>query len=301
MATEAQDIREGGTWTPLQRAKNDLIFVLVGIAIAIAERLPSFLLRAMGTILGAIAYVLLPSARRRAIANLMVAGLDPKIAFASFCTLGRELGDAIAHLDPKRDQPLLPFAPGAREVFEEAIAEGRGVVFASAHIAPWERVASTLVASGIPLTVVAREPYDPRFRRLYDRLRGARGVRTVYRGESGAGVGMVRVLKRKEVLGIPMDLRSRVPSIDVPFLGRPVPTAVGPARLALRTGAVVIAGTASRRSDGRIGIAAKKISLDDLGQDPELELTRRLNEALTERIRALPEAWPWMHDRAKPT
>lgn len=154
-------------------------------------------------------------------------------------------------------------------------------------------MAASLVAAGIPLTVVAREPYDPRLATVYARLRAERGVRTVYRGAGGAGVALVRVLRRGGVLGIPMDLASRVTSIDVPFLGIPAPTPVGPARLAVRTGAAVVVGTVARGADGTLGLSFVRIA----ETAEERELTARINAELSARIRAMPEAWPWMHRR----
>jgi KDO2-lipid IV(A) lauroyltransferase len=209
-------------------------------------------------------------------------------------------------LDPSRPVPPLAFATGARETLDLAMAEGRGVVFASAHLGPWERVAATLIGCAVPFTAVAREAYDPRLTRLYDRLRGGRGLPTIYRGAAGAGVALLRTLRRGDVLGIPMDLASRVPSIDVPFLGRVAPTPVGPARLALRTGAAVVVGIPAPidRSDrnlwaGDLALAITRIDTRDLEATPEGErvLTERINDALSAGIRALPDAWVWMHPR----
>src|SRR5262249_37040630 len=155
------------------------------------------------------------SLRRLAIAN--VARAFPEMASAearavarrSYRALGRLLGETSALLDPSRPCEPLPLLPGARACLDQAIAEGRGVGFASAHLGPWERVANSLVTAGIPLTVVAREPYDPGLAFVYERLRDRRGVPTVYRGRSGAGASLLRVLRRGGVLGIPMDLRTR--------------------------------------------------------------------------------------------
>jgi KDO2-lipid IV(A) lauroyltransferase len=178
---------------------------------------------------------------------------------------------------------------------DDARALGRGVVFASAHLGPWERVAATLATHGVPLTTLAREAYDPRLTELYDRLRTSRGVRAIYRGRPGAAARILRVLKRGGVLGVPMDLRSRVPSIDVPFLGTPAPTPVGPARIALRTGAPVVVGTYAAGD----AITMTRIQTGDLSADGagERELTTRINDALSARILALPEAWVWPHKR----
>jgi KDO2-lipid IV(A) lauroyltransferase len=216
--------------------------------------------------------------------------------------LGGHLGDVVAMMGSAREIVPLPFLPDARACLDDAIARGRGVVFASAHLGPWERVAASLVASGVPLTVVAREAYDPRFTRLYERLRGQRGVRTVYRGAGGAATALLRVLRGGGVLGIPMDLASRVASVDAPFLGSPAATPVGPARIALRTGAAVVVGTAAPQSDGSLGIAITPIATSDLDATSdsaaaELLLTGRINAELSARVRALPEAWVWMHPR----
>jgi Kdo2-lipid IVA lauroyltransferase/acyltransferase len=313
---EGRDLRTGGAWSRRQRAKNDLIFGLSVLALAASRALPLRALRALGRGLGAAAHALAGGARRTALANvrLVFPEMDQaaRRAFVrrSFVTMGELLADAVALLRP-RGGPLLVLAPGAREIIDEARREGRGVVFASAHLGPWERVAASLVAAGVPLTTLARESYDPRFTRLYQRLRGARGVRVVWRspapgaaGARGAGAlattaGIVRTLRGGGVLGVPMDLRSRVPSCEAPFLGHPADTAVGPARIALRTGAAVVVGTVAP-AGATLVITATRIptsGLDSHGNEGARDLTMRINRELSCRILALPHAWVWMHER----
>jgi KDO2-lipid IV(A) lauroyltransferase len=295
----ARDLREGGRWSLSQRIKNDALFALITASLAIAPRLPARVARGAGRALGAVAWALAPGLRRIARENVELAlpEITDRAAFVRrvFVELGALLGDTVASLEPRRPLEPIPFLPGARECLDAAISEGRGVVFASAHLGPWERVAASLVASGVPLTVVAREPYDPRLAAVYRRLRDARGVETVYRGSSGAGVALVRVLRRGRVLGVPMDLTSRVPSLDVPFLGAPAPTPLGPARLALRTGAAVVIGTVARTPDGALGLSFVRIPIPE-GTSEEA-LLGRMNDELSARIRAMPEIWPWMHPR----
>jgi KDO2-lipid IV(A) lauroyltransferase len=292
-------VREGGRWSGPQRAKNLVLYGLASSVLAVTSRLPSAVLAGVGRGVGLFVWAVTPRLRRLAAAN--VARALPEIAPAArtafvrrvYVRLGALLGETVAALDPRRPLDPLPLLPGARACLDEAVAEGRGVVFASAHLGPWERVAASLVAAGVPLSVVAREPYDARFQRLYDRLRAGRGVRAIYRGRAGSGRTMVRVLRAGGVLAVPMDLASRVPSVEVPFLDVPAPTPVGPARLALRTGAAIVVGTVAPNHDG-LGITFKRLQVS--GAD-ERELSARINEELSARIRALPEAWPWMHDR----
>jgi KDO2-lipid IV(A) lauroyltransferase len=93
----------------------------------------------------------------------------------------------------------------------------------------------------------------------------------------------------------------------VPFLGHDARTPVGPARLALRSRAAVVVGVPAPRpvpSGGAalataLELSITRIDMSDLEVSDEGEriLTTRINDALSARIRALPEAWVWMHPR----
>ena len=306
MNAGAADRREGGAWRSGQRLKNDLIYALSACALGILSLLPRAMLTTLGRWVGRLAYVAFPGARRTAQEN--AARLRPEaspalqraLARRCYARLGEHLGDVVAMLGGAPLAPL-PFASGGALVLERAIGEGHGVLFVSAHLGPWERVAGSVVAAGVPLTTLARDAYDPRFTRLYDRLRSSLGVRVVYRGGPGASSRILRVLKEGGVLGVPMDLRSRVPSIPSPFLGSPAPTAVGPARIALRTGAAVVVATVARRG-ADLALTVTRIPAADLapGTAGEHALTSRINEELGARIMALPHEWVLMHPRWPP-
>jgi KDO2-lipid IV(A) lauroyltransferase len=301
----SRDRREGGDWTPLQSAKNTLIYIAARAAISALSPLPLGWLRAIGRALGRLAYATLPGPRRTAHDNLaralpeLPAAEREELARQVYVELGNHLADTVALLSPRHELRTLPIEPASRRVLDAAVGAGRGVAFISAHLGPWEVVAGSLVAASIPLTVIAREGYDARLTRLFDALRGRLGVRAIYRGRPGAHVGIIRTLRRGGVLGIPMDLRSRVPTIVAPFLGFPAETAVGPARIALRTGAEVVVGTAARGGDEALGITVTRIDAGDLSADSSGErvLTERINAELSRRILAMPRSWVWMHPR----
>jgi KDO2-lipid IV(A) lauroyltransferase len=309
VAIDARDLRTGGEWTRLQRAKNDLVFVLAMLALAASRALPLGALRALGAGLGAAAHALARRARRTALVNVrlvfpeMADGAQRALVRRSFVTMGELLADAVALLRSSAG-PLLSLTPEARAVIQDALREGRGVLFASAHLGPWERVAASLVAAGVPLTTLARESYDPRFTRLYARLRGARGVPVIWRSGSrplATTLGILRALRGGGVLGVPMDLRARVASCESSFLGQPAWTPVGPARIALRTGAAVVVGTVAPAGASLV-ITATRIPTSDLDLESgrpaaERDLTARIDRELSRRILALPHAWVWMHER----
>jgi KDO2-lipid IV(A) lauroyltransferase len=303
--TSSHDLRQGGTWTVLQRAKNDVLWLLAFLALAVTRPLPLSALRALGRGLGRAAHLLARGATftaRRNVARVfpeMQAREQRDLVLRCFLAMGELLADTVAMLRSQRALPLLPLSLEAPAVLDEARSEGRGVVFASAHLGPWERVAASLVAAGVPLVALARESYDPRFSRLYEKLRATLGVRVVWRARPGAAARILRTLRAGGVLGVPMDLRSRVPSCDAPFLGHAAPTPVGPARIALRARAAVVVGTAAPGPDGSLLITATRIDSRGLPRDEggAVELTTRINDELSRRILALPHAWVWMHDR----
>jgi KDO2-lipid IV(A) lauroyltransferase len=300
------DLREGGRWTLAQRAKNDALWALASVILRALRPWPLRALRVLGRSLGEAAFVLARSARRTATANLARAVPDADararrdLVRRCFATLGESLADTVALLAGRDPPKPLVLTDDARATLERARAEGRGVLFASAHLGPWENVAASLVAAGFPLVTLARESYDPRFSALYDRLRRRTGVAVIWRAERRSAFAILRTLRRGGLLGVPMDLRSRVPSIAAPFLGRPAETAVGPARIALRSGAAVVVGTAAPAAGGdALVVTATRIETTDLRADENgaAVLTTRINDELSRRILALPHAWVWMHPR----
>jgi Kdo2-lipid IVA lauroyltransferase/acyltransferase len=295
----------GGAWTPLQRTKNDLLWLAIELVLAAVRPLPPRALRWLGRGLGKLAHACARSARRIARENvaLVLPGLDPraqrKLVQRSFATLGEAVGETLSLLRKGGRPAPLRLTPEAKAVFDDALRLGRGVILASAHLGPWERVASSLVSAGVPLVVLARESYDPRLSRIYDRMRAAGGVRVLWRGSPGATAGILRTLKRGEVLGVAMDLRSRIASTDVPFLGHPAATAMGPATIALKAHAPVVIATVAPAPQDALVVSASRIPTDDLGCDPDAvrTLTGRINDELSKRVLALPHAWVWMHPR----
>ncbi|MGH7434807.1 MAG: lysophospholipid acyltransferase family protein [Polyangiaceae bacterium] len=311
------DLRGGGTWTPLQRAKNDALWLAGTAAIGLARRASLQSLRVAGRLTGRAAHALGARARQVALDNVarVLPTLDARARSAlvrrCFETQGELLGETVALLLSAGRPALIEVNETSRGALDEARAEGKGVVLASAHLGPWENVAASLVAAGVPLVAIVRESYDRRFDALHAELRRATGVRTIGRSSPRAPFEIVRALRRGEVLGVPMDLRSRVASIDVPFLGHPAPTPVGPARIALRTAAPVVVATVAPRTGPSAGtetegydavvleIVVTRVSTSDLRADAAgaAELTARINTELSARILALPHAWPWMHER----
>lgn len=298
---------------PHRSLKNDALFAVAVALLALTRPLSRAQLRGVGRALGAAAWALGPL-RTVARENVLRAALpmDERArlaaARAAFACMGELLGDAVATVHGRGGGYQVRVRDEDRTRLLSASASGRGVVLASAHLGPWESVARALSEAGIPLTAVTKAPYDLRFGGLFEALRRGAGARFIERDAKGAAMAMMRVLRRGEVLGIPMDLRTRVASVASELLGRPASTAVGPARLALATGAHVLVATieppayvrrAASLLDEPLEVTATLIATADLERNAEgaRELTRRIDAELSRRIALAPHGWPWMHPR----
>ncbi len=280
------DARAGAAWSRRQRLKNDAIHAIVALALAGVARLPRGAVAILCRALAAVAWVVLPRERALCRARLE-AGLGHAVPArrvrAAFRAAGATLADTLALLDPNEPAGrTLTLDPAGREAFREALAEGRGVVFVSAHLGPWERLAAVLAAEGFPVATVARESYDPRLTGLYDRLRAPRGVRSIYRGRPGAAVAIARELRAGRAVGFLIDLPARVPSRRCRLFGADADLPVGAARIALARRAAVLVGTTA--PDGTIRIRRIAAPTVDVLMD-------RLAAELEARIAAAPEAW----------
>jgi KDO2-lipid IV(A) lauroyltransferase len=284
---------ETRAWSPRQRLKNDLLYALIRASLAAVTRLPRGAVVWLCRRLGTLAWLILPRERALCRARLE-AGTGAPVSGArvrgAFQELGATLADTLALLDPGEEAGrTLGIDPAGSEAFREALAEGRGVVFVSAHLGPWERLAAALAAAGFPVATVARESYDPRLTSIYDRLRAPRGVRSIYRGRPGAATAIVRELRAGRAVGFLIDLPSRVPCATVRLFGAMADLPVGAARIALARRAAVLVGTAGRDRTIRI----RRVDTAGLapGAEAERVLLERLAAELTERIAAGPEAW----------
>lgn len=180
---------------------------------------------------------------------------------------------------------------------------GRGVVLITGHCGNWEWMNLALAATEFPLTVAAREVFDPRLDRLVQRLRGRFGGQTVVRGDR-AGQKLVGALRRGDVVGLLIDQDIDAPGAFVEFFNRPAWTPSGAARLALRLKAPVVTGFCIRQPDGMMEIHLSPVwpvpqanTLDESAA----QLTANLTAAIEAQIRTMPSQWPWFHRRWRRT
>ncbi|MBN1771407.1 MAG: lysophospholipid acyltransferase family protein [Deltaproteobacteria bacterium] len=287
-----------------RRLKNRLIAAAVRGALERATRLPGTLAVDLGARLGRTVGRVASGERRRVERHLCDAfDLHPddpatrRLALAVFEHLGRSAGElAWAWRAAARVRALARFAPGALETMQRLTAGGRGVLFVTGHIGNWELMSWAVRVAGIPCAPVGRSSYDPGLNALIEAWRRRWGAGMLWRESPRIVEEMAAAIDDGVSVGVLIDQATDLPSVRVPFLGRPARTVIGPARLALARRIPVVVGTIRRRPEGYHVIEVDESPAPD-GPDPATAWTAAWTAALERAIRHEPEQWVWMHDR----
>jgi KDO2-lipid IV(A) lauroyltransferase len=293
--------------SPGRKLRHDLGYWSLEVLLAGSRALPLPVLRGLGRLAGRAALPLARRDRGRALAHIARAFPEHddawRQALARSCAghLGAVLGE-VAWLWSASPEAIV-----ARSEFDGlenltgSLGPKRGAILVTGHCGNWEWLNLALGASGVPMTVTAREVYDPRLDQVARRLRGRFGAETSLRGKD-AGGRLVRALRRGRVIGLLIDQDIDIPGVFVEFFGQPAWTPTGAALLALRTGCPVVAGFATRLANGRMRLSFSEPIQIAPGADLDTDVAR-LTAILTARIerqvRSHPEQWVWMHRRWK--
>jgi KDO2-lipid IV(A) lauroyltransferase len=182
------------------------------------------------------------------------------------------------------------------EHFEQAKRQGKGVLFATAHLGNWELSAFAHALMSEPLNVVVRPLDNPRLDRLVEARRALCGNRILSKRDVGRRI--LAALRRNEAVGILID-QNAVPEegLFVDFFGVPACAHSAIIRLAYRSGAPIIPGFALWEGE-RKGYVLR--FLPPLALRGELQQdTARLHQLVEELVRQYPDQWLWLHRRWK--
>ena len=288
--------------TPKLRAfRSKLIYGALVFLSAIVRRLPLRVARFLGLAMGHFGWHVLGRQRRRSMANITIAFPDWTVRQRAtairrmFHHFGQSLFEILwmPNIDMKKIEETTTFE-GLEPVLEHVRA-GRGIVSFTAHCGNWEWMAYCLTKLGIPMTVLQRERDEAQMNDFITRIRATAGIRTINRGSISAGRELIVAIRHGGMIGFLIDQSIRTESVKVPFFGKPALTPIGPAKLAIRTGAPVVAVFAERRG-GKHHVRFTEIIQPASNDDP-IALTALITQDIEDQIRRAPEQWVWMHDR----
>jgi KDO2-lipid IV(A) lauroyltransferase len=182
------------------------------------------------------------------------------------------------------------------EHFERALACGRGVLFATAHLGNWELSAFAHALLSAPMHVVVRPLDNPLIDALVERRRALSGNWTIQKKDFARA--MFKALQSNQAVGILIDQNSAAEhGVFVDFFGVPACAGTGFAKIAARSGAVVIPGFALWSEQDRRYVLRFYPPVEITG-DAAAD-TARLQALLESVIREYPDQWLWIHRRWK--
>lgn len=181
-------------------------------------------------------------------------------------------------------------------LIDDALAEGRGVIFAGPHLGAWEFTGLSLATRG-PMTTLYRTPRLAEIDPVMRHGRSSTGASLVP-ADSAALRHLLRALDARHILGILPDQTPKSGAgVFAPFFGQPSLTMTLLPKLARRRRTPVVAIFSERLPRGK-GYRIHALRLDEtIYDDDDLVAVAALNRAVEALVRLCPQQYAWSYKR----
>jgi KDO2-lipid IV(A) lauroyltransferase len=268
------------------------------------SRLPLRALQALGAALGWLFWITHSRKRRIVEANLarvrsrMDVRARKRLARACLIETGKSLVEAfgIWGRAPRALESVREVRGG--ELFEAALASGKGLILCAPHLGSWE-VANYWIGAHAPFATFYTQPRFPQLELLLRRLR--QGGASIQFPIDDSGVRRVfRHLAAGGVVSIMPDHVPRSGGVVAPFFGVPALTMTLLPRLAARTGANVLMLFVERLPKAA-GFVMHFRTPPEALRDPDLTIAcTALNAAVADCVESAFAQYQWNYKRFKP-
>jgi len=218
--------------------------------------------------------------------------LDRAVA-ATFASYGRYWLEAFRL--PRQDLLALDgdrFRVEGRDLVDQAMVAGKGVVVATPHLGNWDLGAAWFAAHGYRPTTVVEPIEPPALFEWFCSYRRALGMGIVPLGPDAAAILLQR-LRAGEMVGLVCDRDLAGTGVEVEFFGERTTFPAGPATLALRAGAPLLCGANYFAGDGHRCVM--RPPLDTSRQGSVREDIARITQAVASDFEVLigeaPDQW----------
>ncbi len=190
-----------------------------------------------------------------------------------------------------------------KEYLDDALKGGNGAIALTAHLGNFPLMNVRLVSEGYPLSLVARDPENPKVAKMITSYRDVFGIESIPDKPRMACVSRsLKALKQNRILFLQIDQNAPATECWVDFFGYLVPTFKGPVILSLRTGAPILPMFIIRNPDSLHKLIVHPAFQLTITGDVEQDITSniaRLTKVVEAAIREYPEQWWWIHRRFK--
>ena len=223
-----------------------------------------------------------------------------KIIRGTFESLGRHLG-FVSHFKKFKHEDIRYLVElEGRENFDRAVETGKGILFFTGHFGSWEVFNLLPPAFGFGMNILVRRIDNPLVESFVDNFRTRFGSVTLDKKKSART--MFRVLENGELLGILADLNVQErEGTFVDFFGVPASTTTSIAKLAIKTGAIVLPAFAVWDEAKTKYVVHLEPPVEyrkhDNSDENITELTQKITNVVERYVRKYPEQWLWIHKR----
>ena len=273
-------------------------------------RLPLKVSYSLAEKIGLFACTILFPYRRRVIKNLRVAFGKEKSEeeLAAICKR------MSVHMVKGSVELLYSCSPAMEKIFEririegkenldEALNHGRGVVAVSSHLGNFTLLGRKLEREGYPFHTARKDPKGPRLTRFYRQLEKTYGGRFIYVDPWRESLRcMMSAIRKNEVVCLVADENKRHGGVKVDFFDQRAATAIGPAILALRTGAPIVPIFILREPDDTHTIIIEPQMDCELSGDQDKDvylIAETFTRIIEGYVKRYPDQWQWISNRWK--
>jgi len=184
------------------------------------------------------------------------------------------------------------FVVEGKDVVDKILAEGKGVLIATPHVGNWDLGAAWFAAHGYQPTTVVEPIEPPALFEWFCSYRRALGLNIVPLGPE-AGSVLLKKLREGLMVGLVCDRDLVGNGIEVEFFGERTTFPAGPATLALRAGAPIMAGANYFEGDAHRCVLRPPIDTSRQGSIKEdiARITQTLAQEFEILIRRAPDQW----------
>ena len=185
-----------------------------------------------------------------------------------------------------------------KDLLQELVDEGRGVVIMVPHSGNWYMAAWSMAKYGLPLFAIAARQRNPKLNAWMHRQYG--DIEVLDRDCRDTLVKIKERLQSGRAFAILPDLRVRRPDVAVEFLGGTANVSHGGAMFAVKSGSPIVVASMSRQKGRHCFNHLATLRPDPRAADAKAEaarLTREVMRLLDGEVRRRPQDWFWYNKR----
>jgi len=195
------------------------------------------------------------------------------------------------------------FVLEGEENLKQALSQRKGIIGLCAHFGNFTLMGTGLTSRGYQYALVVRPTDESRVEMYLQKWRDRLGYDSIPALPRSTAVRRSLVaLRQNKILALFADQNKAKGGVFVDFFGRPAGTVVGPAVMALRTGAPIIPIFNVRQGSNKHKVIIGAPIQFEISGDQErdiLTVTAKITKVIENFIRKYPTHWWWFHNRWK--